>query len=130
MRTMRHTQPKEAPVGFRLVASPPSNEMLTFSREASRPDELVGRSILYNWPVVGWCVGTIKARNTDGRFWKMIEGTREKVNFLIYYEIDDEEVKTVLRTADYDGDEDGAWVLLEAVEAAAELPAAEPAEPE
>ena len=43
---------------------------------------------------------------------------REKVNFIIYYEIDDEEVKTVLRAADYGGDEDGAWVLLEAVEPA------------
>ena len=86
------------------------------------------RSILYNWPVVGWCVGTIKARNTDGRFSKTIEGQREKVNFIIYYEIDEEEVKTVLRAADYGGDEDGAWVLLEAVEPAAELlPAADAA---
>ena len=30
----------------------------------------------------------------------------------------------MLRAADYGGDEDGAWVLLEAVEAAAEPPAA------
>ena len=116
--------PKEAPNGFRLVASPPSDDMLAFSKEASGADELVDRSILYNWPVVGWCVGTIKARNTDARFSKLIEGKREKVNFIIYYEMDDEEVKTVLRAADYGGDEDGAWVLLEAVEAAAEPPAA------
>ena len=33
----------------------------------------------------------------------------------MYYEIDDEEVKTVLRTAEHGGDEDGAWVLLEPV---------------
>ena len=39
----------------------------------------------------------------------------EKVNFIIYYEIDDDEVKTVLRAADHGGDEDGAWVLLEPV---------------
>ena len=105
--------------------------MLAFSKEASAADELVGRSILYNWPVVGWCIGTIQARNTDGRFTKTIEGVREKVNFLIYYEIDDEEVKTVLRTADYGGDDEGAWVLLEAVEAAAEPPSAvEPVEAE
>ena len=71
------------------------------------------RSILYNWPVVGWCVGTIKARNTDARFSKTIDGQREKVNFIVYYEIDGEEVKTVLRAADYGGEEDGAWVLLE-----------------
>ena len=88
------------------------------SKEASGADELVDRSILYNWPVVGWCVGIIKARNTDARFSKTIEGKRENVNFIIYYEIDDEEVKTVLRAADYGGDEDGAWVLLEAVELA------------
>jgi len=44
---------------------------------------------------VGWCVGTIKARNTDARFSKTIDGQREKVNFVVYYEIDDEEVKTV-----------------------------------
>ena len=36
----------------------------------------------------------------------------EKVNFYIYYEIDGEEVKTVLRSAEHGGDEDGAWVLL------------------
>ena len=74
------------------------------------------RSILYNWPVVGWCVGTIKARNTDGRITKMIDTQSEKVNFYIYYEIDGEEVKTVLRSAEHGGDEDGAWVLLESVE--------------
>ena len=33
-------------------------------------------------------------------------------------EIDDEEVKTVLRAAEHGGDEDSAWVLLEAVEQA------------
>jgi hypothetical protein len=47
--------PKEAPRGFRLAATPPSDEMLAFSKELSAADELVGYSILYNWPVVGWC---------------------------------------------------------------------------
>lgn len=116
--------PKEAPVGFRLAASPPSTEMLAFSKEASAADELVGCSILYNWPVVGWCVGTIKARNTDARFSKTIDGEREKVNFIVYYEIDDEEVKTVLRAAEHGGEEDGAWVLLEPAEPGAEPVAA------
>ena len=73
---------------------------------------------------MGWCVGSIQARNTDGRFFKLIDGEREKTNFIVYYEIDDEEVKTVLRAVDHGGDEDGAWVLLEAVE-----PAAAPVEP-
>ena len=53
------------------------------------------------------------SRNTDGRFFKLIDGEREKTNFIVYYEIDDEEVKTVLRAVDHGGDEDGAWVLLE-----------------
>ena len=35
-----------------------------------------------------------------------------KVNFHIYYEIDEDEVKTVLRADEYDGDVDGSWVLL------------------
>ena len=74
---------------------------------------------------MGWCVGTIKARNTDARFSKMIDGTREKVNFIVYYEIDDEEVKTVLRTAEHGGEEDGSWMLLERVEPGVE-PVAEP----
>ena len=38
-----------------------------------------------------------------------------KVNFQIYYEIDDDEVKTVLRANEYDGEGEGSWVLLEAV---------------
>ena len=58
---------------------------------------------------------TIMSRNTDARFYKTMDGAREKVNFLIFYDIDDEEVKTVLRAAEHGGDEDGAWVLLEPV---------------
>ena len=60
-------------------------------------DALVGVSILYNWPVVGWCMGQIVERNTDGRLFKTIGGERVKVNFLIFYEIAQQTVKTVLR---------------------------------
>ena len=42
-----------------------------------------------------------------------------KINFFIYYEIDEEEAKTVLRLEDYNTDEEGAWVLLEPIEAEA-----------
>ena len=35
------------------------------------------------------------------------------VRLTIHYEIDDEEVATVLRTSEYGGTEDMAWVLLE-----------------
>ena len=62
---------------------------------------------------VGWCVGTLKERNTDARSFKMMDGTREKVNFIIHYEIDDDEVKTVLRLEEYDLDDECGWVLLE-----------------
>ena len=58
----------------------------------SAADELVGKSILFKWPVVGWCVGVIKERNKDARSYRKIDGERQKVNFLIYYEIDDDEV--------------------------------------
>ena len=39
----------------------------------------------------------------------MEEGSMTKVNFHIYYEIDEDEVKTVLRADEYDGDSDGSW---------------------
>lgn len=49
-------------------------------------------------------------------------GQREKVNYTIHYEIDDEAVGTVLRTSEYGGDEDMAWVLLAALPADGEGP--------
>ena len=42
----------------------------------------------------------------------MVDGERATVNFIIHYEIDDEEVKMVLRADEYGGDEDMLWVLL------------------
>jgi hypothetical protein len=53
-----------APAGFYIVdIAVISSEQLLFSKEASLADDLVGMWILYKWPVVGWCVGIIKARN-------------------------------------------------------------------
>ena len=47
-------------------------------------------------------------------FSKKIDGQRVKVNFFIFYELDQETVKTALRLEDYGGeDEDGSWVMLE-----------------
>jgi hypothetical protein len=52
-------------VGFKIADEPPSAEQLAFSKEKEVPgDALVGVSILYNWPVVGWCMGQIVERNT------------------------------------------------------------------
>ena len=45
----------------------------------------------------------------------MLKITAEEVNFIIYYEIDDQDVKTVLRMAEHGGDGgdgEGSWVLL------------------
>ena len=55
----------------------------------------------------------IVERNQDARSFKVMEGERIKVNFI--NEIDQQKAKTVLRLNEYNGDEDGAWVLLEAV---------------
>jgi hypothetical protein len=63
--------------------------------------------------------GQITQRNQDGRVFKLIETVRVKVNFLIYYEIDEQTVKTVLDMNDYNGDEDSSWVLLEEVSSGA-----------
>ena len=156
------------------MEAPPTEEQLAFSKEESPADELVGCSILYNWPVVGWsavdhylllttcesyylllatcylllttftfyylllatyylllttyyllvsyylligrCEGKIVRRNKDGHFFKKIDEKREKVNFFVFYDIDGEEIKTVLRLNEYGGDDDGAWVMLAAVE--------------
>ena len=45
---------------------------------------LVGRSLLYCWPSVGWCVGVITEANGDGR--RKVDG--EVINFFAHYEID------------------------------------------
>jgi hypothetical protein len=65
-------------LGFKIADESPSAEQHAFSKEKEVPgDALVGVSILYNWPVVGWCVGQIMERNTNGRsFIKTIGGER------------------------------------------------------
>ena len=83
---------------------------LAFSKTASEAaDSLVGSSILFHWPVIGWHQGTLQRRNFDGR----IKRSSEQCNFYIYYEVDDDEVPTALRLADYGREDEGAWLLLE-----------------
>ena len=65
----------------------------------------------------GRCAGKIVRRNTDGHYFKKIDEKREKVNFIIFYDIDGDEIKTMLRLDEYDGEDEGSWVLLEAAEA-------------
>jgi hypothetical protein len=73
---------------------------------------LVGRSVLYCWESVGWCVGLITKANLDKRH-KM---DREVVNFFVYYEIDDNTSKHALSLDEYGGENPSAWALLEAIE--------------
>ena len=54
---------------------------------------------------------TITRRNFDGR----IKRGRKATNFYVYYEVDDDEVATVLSLDMYDGEEETAWLLLEPV---------------
>ena len=101
--------PYEIPSGFVQAAEPPTAEQLLFSKEPSAGDSLVGRSILFHWQVVGWCLGVISSRNTDAR--RRVEGV--VVNFFIHYELDDNESSHALDLASYGKDGPSSWVLLE-----------------
>ena len=61
-----------------------------------------------------WCLGTITQRNVSPYISKTIEGKKEKVNFYVHYDVDDDEVKTVLRVSEYGESDEMGWVLLEA----------------
>ena len=58
----------------------------------------------------------IQRRVFDGR----TKRGGQQCNFYIHYEVDDDEVPTVLQLAEYDGEDEGCWVLLEPVAAEAE----------
>ena len=80
-------------------------------------DELVGRTLLFIWAVVGWCVGTmtIARRNKEARC--RLEG--QPYNFLVHYEIDDQEAAHVLQLDMYaqaDTQQTNQWTLLERCE--------------
>ena len=74
--------------------------------------QLVGRSIIYHWTEHGWCSGVIKRTNSDES--KIIDG--DMVNFMVYYEVDDDLSNHVLQLDGYvpDGPAN-SWVLLEPV---------------
>ena len=83
--------PCEPPTGFAFTTSPPSVAALAFSKNASEAaDSLIGSSILFHWPVIGWHQGSLQRRNFDGR----IKRSGESCNFYVYYEVDDDEVVT------------------------------------
>jgi hypothetical protein len=92
-----------APSGFSIMKDAPSESLLRVG--TAEHATLRGRYILYNWPVVGWCLGVIETANTDGR--RKVGG--EVVNAIVFYEIDGEHGAHVLSAARY-GE---TWVLLQ-----------------
>ena len=70
--------------------------------------------------MAGRRLGKILSRNTDARKTAKLaeDGSTAEKNFNIFYEIDGEEVGSVLRADEYGGDEDFSWVLLEPAEGA------------
>ena len=56
-------RPCEIPEGFLIAANLPPAETLEPKNDAQ--EILVGASLLYRWPSVGWCVGVIKEANSD-----------------------------------------------------------------
>jgi hypothetical protein len=102
--------PFELPEGRAIVAVPTPQEL---ERNSPEWKALAGREILFNWPVVGWCVGKL-VPNTDGRRRVSHKGAKVCPNFWAYYEIDQQELPHFLSPTEY-GQEGGpgAWVLLE-----------------
>ncbi len=49
----------------------------------------------------------------NGTRGRKIEDQRVKVNFYLFFEVDQQTVKTCLRLEEHGGDDDFAWVLLD-----------------
>jgi hypothetical protein len=58
--------PRTPPAGYEIVDQP---NFPPAALEPKRPEQqqLVGKSILYRWPSVGWCVGVVTEANGDSR---------------------------------------------------------------
>jgi len=112
--------PWAVPEGF-AVSPKPTDEMLVAGSNEGK--KLVGRSVLYHWADVGWCSGVIEKANGDKS--KTVDG--DMVNFLVYYEMDDDLSRHVLELDKYNPDGPAnSWVLLEVAEVVvAEVVAAE-----
>ena len=97
-----------------MSAERTSAEQLAFSKEKEAPgDALVGNQFftIGRWWAGVWDKSWNATRIDDSRR-LTVDGERVKVNFLIFYEIDQQTVKTVLRLDDYDSE----WVLLASLE--------------
>ena len=124
-----HRPPRRAPPPCRLHHCILTHFLACGSHTqiARAGEQLVGRSILYHWPSVGWCVGLITEANRDGRRTIMIDGAAMVANFFVHYEIDGETPKHRLMLEQYGGEDTHCWVLLEPAEPAAPPPVAAPA---
>ena len=103
------------PTGYKVAPSPEAEQLLY---KHDRGLELLDRLVLFNWKAVGWCVGTIKAVNTDGRKKIKVSGTLLVSNFFIFYQHDETDAQHCLRLEEYGVGHPcdfGRWVLLEQV---------------
>jgi hypothetical protein len=58
--------PRTAPAGYEIVEQP-DFPPAALEPKAPEQQQLVGKSMLYRWPSVGWCVGVVTEANGDGR---------------------------------------------------------------
>ena len=102
------------PAGFKVAELPNGSDMDLLVYKGERAEELVGRTIIFNWRGVGWVDGKITRPNTDGRVKLKVGDVQTVVNYFVYYS-DQTEARHCL-TLDTYGDqgerEDGRWVLL------------------
>ena len=88
-----------------FVEEPPSAAAL----EPKHPEQqrLVGRSLLFNWRAIGWCLGVVERANGDRRF-KM---AGDIVNFYVYYEINGDTSAHALKIDNYGTDHEPRWLV-------------------
>ena len=101
------------PEGYAVASQPPTSAQLEFGCEAG--DALLGKHILFHWEGVGWCEGILESRNMDSSL-MIDEETRDIVNFIVFYAIDDDKSQHNLELQFYGGGPTAAfgnWVLLE-----------------
>ena len=100
--------PFALPEGYQIAASPTDEELDPWAEASGR---LVGMRISYNWPGMGWVLGTIKASNRDRRY----TVTGNVVNFVAKFDQDDGATTRLYLTSAEHGETGGedAWVLLD-----------------
>ena len=62
-------------------------------------EDLVGRSIMYNFDAAGWCQGEVVERVDDPE--EVDEEIDHPANYLVYYTVDDTQVAHYLHPSEY-----------------------------